>query len=78
MAWLEELQRSLGEPVIAFALEHWIFLLIAGFIAVAWLFSSSQGQGGISVWFGFGGDNDSDGDGGGDGGGGDGGGGGGD
>jgi hypothetical protein len=76
VAWLEEIQRDLGGPVVAFAQQHWIFLLIAGVIAFVLLFGSSRGEGGISVWFGFGGDSDSDSDGGGDGGGGDGGGGG--
>jgi hypothetical protein len=78
VGWIEEIQRSLGEPVLAFAQEHWIFLLIAGFIAFMWLYGSNRGGGGIGVWFGFGGDRGDDGnsDDGGDGGGGDGGGGG--
>ncbi len=74
MGWIEEIQRGLGEPVLAFAQQHWIFLLIAGFIAFMWLFGANRGEGGTSVWFGFGGDSDTDGSG--DGGGGDGGGGG--
>jgi hypothetical protein len=75
MGWIEEIQRSVGEPVVAFAQQHWIFLLIAGLIAVAWLFGSSSGNGGVSVGVWFGG-SDGDSDGGDSGGGGDGGGGG--
>jgi uncharacterized membrane protein YgcG len=71
VAWIEEIQRELGGPVVAFALQHWIFLLVAGALAVLWLFGSLSdraGAGGI-LWFG-GSDGDSDDGGGGDGGGG--------
>jgi hypothetical protein len=65
MAWIEEIQRSLGEPVLAFALQHWLFLLVAGAIAGAWLFGSLSDRTGGEVTLGFGsGDSNSDGDGG--------------
>jgi hypothetical protein len=76
--WIEQLQRDLGAPVLQFAQQNYILLLMVGIVAVVWLVGGSTGNGGLSFGFFFGGDSNDDGDsdGGGDGGGGDGGGGG--
>ena len=82
MQWIEEVQRSLGAPVVAFAQANWLILLIIGAVAMLWFFGGFTGRradGSISAFlvFGVGDDSsDSDGDSGDDGGGGDGGGGG--
>jgi hypothetical protein len=79
MEWIEEIQRSLGAPVVAFAQSNWLILLLIGAVAMLWVFGrfSSRGDGSAGVFFSFGDSDDgADGDSGGDGGGGDGGGGG--
>jgi hypothetical protein len=73
--WIEQLQRDLGGPVLQFAQQNYIVLLMVGIVAVVWLVGSS-GHGGWSFSFFFGGDSNDDGDSSSDGGGGDGGGGG--
>ena len=74
MEWIEEIQRSLGEPVLNFAQQNHILLIITGLVAAKWFFGSG-GSGGWSLGFIFGGDSNDDSDSGGDSGGGDGGGG---
>ncbi len=70
MEWINQFQRDLGEPVIGFVSQNFLFVLFFGFVAVVWLFRAVDG-GGVSVGVTIGGDGDSGGDsGGGDGGGG--------
>jgi hypothetical protein len=71
MEWINHVQRDLGEPVIGFVSQNFLFVLFFGFVAVVWLFRSSGGGASIGITIGGDGDGDSGGDsGGGDGGGG--------
>jgi hypothetical protein len=49
MAWIEEIQRSVSEPVLAFTQQNWMLLLIVAVIAVMWLFGSGWDRDDASV-----------------------------
>lgn len=70
MEWIDQFQQALGRPVLAFAREYWVYLLIALTVAMLWYFGRPgryASSGGTDFTTG-----DADGDGGGgDGGGGD-------
>ena len=70
MDQINEFQKWVGAPVIGFVQQHWIWLLIIGFLIAATIFYRSSEMGGPTVVVGDDGDGDGDG-GGGDGGGGD-------
>lgn len=42
MEWIDQLQRDLGGPVLAFAQEHWIVLAAIVGIGVWWLISGGS------------------------------------
>ncbi len=76
MEWIEQLQRDLGGPVLQFAQQNWLLLLVAAALGAFWLFGGSfAGRGEANFILGDS-ESESGGDGVGDGGGGDGGGGG--
>ena len=75
MDQINEFQKWVGEPVVGFAQQHWWWLMIVGFLGVAWFFGWGRSDSGAGVTI-FVDGSDPDGDSGGDGGGGDGGGGG--
>jgi hypothetical protein len=60
MAWLDAIQRSLGEPVLAFAVQHWVFLLVVVIVAGAWLFGCLSDETSGEMTLGPGVDGDSD------------------
>jgi hypothetical protein len=39
MEWIEQVQRDLGGPVVAFAAENWILLVVVSIVGAWWLYN---------------------------------------